>query len=91
MVTSYIQSPLPKSSDSSAVTMEGVASAGLKFGEPSFTFGGQKSLMAVTLLANQYGRKYFISHSKHSISVQPLLTLIISEEKMDIMLIFIPL
>ena len=69
----------------------GVASVGLKFWKPSFTFGGQKSLTAVTHLAKQYGRKYFMSHSKHSISAQPLLTLTISEEKLDIMLIFIPL
>ena len=92
MAASCIQFPLPKSSHSSAVTMEGgVASVGLKFWKPSFTFGGQKSLTAVTHLANQYGRKYFMSHSKHSISAQPLLTLTISEEKLDIMLIFIPL
>ena len=34
------------------------------FGEPSFTSGSPKLLMAVTFLAHQYGRKYFISH-KH--------------------------
>ena len=68
MVASYIQSPLPKSSDSPAVTVEGVASAGLKSGEPSFTCGGQTWLMAATRLANQYGGKYFISQSKHYFS-----------------------
>ena len=34
----------------------------IPFWEPSFTFGSQKSLMAVTFLAHWYGRKYFISH-----------------------------
>ena len=36
-----------------------VTSLGWKFGEPSFTFGGQKSLMAVTFLVYQYCRRYF--------------------------------
>ena len=31
----------------------------LSFGEPSFTFGGQKSLMAVTFLVYWHGRRYF--------------------------------
>ena len=35
------------------------ASAGSLFWEPSFTFGGQKSLMAVTFLVYWYGRRYF--------------------------------
>ena len=35
------------------------ASDGSQFGEPSFTFGGQKSLMAVTFLVDEYGRRYF--------------------------------
>ena len=35
------------------------ASCGLQFWEPSFTFEGQKSLMAVTFLAYWYGRRYF--------------------------------
>ena len=35
------------------------ASAGLQSGEPSFTFGGQKLLMAVTFLVSSYGRRYF--------------------------------
>ena len=34
------------------------ASAGSQFWEPSFTFGDQKLLMAVTFLAYQYGRRY---------------------------------
>ena len=36
-----------------------VASAGSVFLETSFTFGGQKSLMVVTFLVDQYGRRYF--------------------------------
>lgn len=51
---------LSKSSNSSAITMEGVASAGLKFWEPSFTFGGKNNDGCDTS-ANQYVRKYFIS------------------------------
>ena len=35
------------------------ASPGWKFWEPSFKFGGQKSLMAVTFLVYQYSRRYF--------------------------------
>ena len=35
------------------------ASAGSQFGEPSLTFGDQKSLMAVTFLVYWYGRRYF--------------------------------
>ena len=34
----------------------------VSFWKLSLTFEGQKSLMAVTFLAHQYGRKYFISH-----------------------------
>ena len=41
-------------------SLRGVAaSAGSKFWEPSFTFGGQKLLMVVTFLVYWYGRKYF--------------------------------
>ena len=39
-----------------------VAPAGSQFGEPSFTFGGQKSLRAVTFLVYWYSRDIFISH-----------------------------
>ena len=35
------------------------ASVGSQFGEPSFTSGGQKSLMAVTFPVYWYGRRYF--------------------------------
>ena len=35
------------------------ASSGSQFWEPSFTFGGQKSLMAVTFLIYWYGRRHF--------------------------------
>ena len=35
------------------------ALAGSQFWEPSFTFGGQKSLMAVTFLVDEYGRRCF--------------------------------
>ena len=38
---------------------EVAVSAPSQFREPSFTFGGQKSLMAVTLLIYCYGRRYF--------------------------------
>ena len=45
-----------------------VASAGSQFWEPSFTFGGQKSLMAVTFLVYWHGRRYFhftqVTHKK---------------------------
>ena len=34
------------------------ASTGSQFGEPTFTFGGQKLLMAVTFLVCSYGRRY---------------------------------
>ena len=34
-------------------------SVGSQFGEPSFTYGGQTLLMAVTFLVYWYGRKYF--------------------------------
>ena len=36
-----------------------VASAGSQLWEPSFTFGGQKSLMTVTFLVSWHGRRYF--------------------------------
>ena len=36
-----------------------VASAGSQFWEPSFTFGGQKSLMAVTFLVYWHGKRRF--------------------------------
>ena len=39
-----------------------------QFGEPSFTFGGQKSLMAVTFLIYWYGSRYFhftVLHHDH--------------------------
>ena len=51
---------LPLASPSSlAVTMEGVAEfSGSQFGERSFTFGGQESLMAVIFLVYRYGRRY---------------------------------
>ena len=39
--------PVPQQSSWRGV---GAASAGLQFEEPSFTFGGQKSLIAVTFL-----------------------------------------
>ena len=42
------------------------ASAGSQFGEPSLTFGDQKSLMAVKFLVYWYGRRYF-----HSTNVIP--------------------
>ena len=35
------------------------ASTGSQFWEPSFTFGDQKSMMAVTFLVYWYGRSYF--------------------------------
>ena len=39
---------------------QGVAAcAGLQFGEPSCTFGGQKSLMAVAFFMDWYGKRYF--------------------------------
>jgi hypothetical protein len=48
------------SPNSSAITLgEWAASVGSQFWEPSFTFGGQKSLMAVTFLV--YGRRYFMA------------------------------
>ena len=43
------------------------ASPGSKFWEPSLTFGGQKSLMAVTFLVYWYGKKCFF-HSFLSIT-----------------------
>ena len=39
-----------------------------QFWEPSFTFGSQESLMAVTFLIYWYGRKYFISQWEGSLS-----------------------
>ena len=35
------------------------ASTGFQFREPSFTFGGQESLMAVPFLVCSYGRRHF--------------------------------
>ena len=43
----------------SAIPVAGGSIPGSQFGEPSFTFGGQKSLMAVTFLV--YGRRYFMA------------------------------
>ena len=43
---------------------------GSQFGELTFTFGGQKSLMAVTFFVDWYGRRYF--HFTPSISQRPL-------------------
>ena len=43
----------------SAISVGVEAFGGLQFGELSFTFGGQKSLMAVTFLVYWYGRRYF--------------------------------
>ena len=51
------------------------ASVGSQFGEPAFTLGGQKSLMAMAFLVYWYDRRYFISHQPHSdysLSSQPL-------------------
>ena len=48
------------SPSSSAITTQGVAaSPRSQFWEPSFTFEGQKLLMAVTFLVYWYGRRYF--------------------------------
>ena len=49
------------SPNSSAVTTRVAASSGLHLWEPSFTFGGQKSLMAVTFLVYRYAGDIFIS------------------------------
>ena len=43
------------------------ASTGLQFGQLSFTFGGQKSLMAVTFVVYWYSGDIFISPLKHLI------------------------
>ena len=43
----------------SAISVGVEAFGGLQFGELSFTFGGQKSLMAVTFLVYWYDRRYF--------------------------------
>ena len=43
----------------SAITLGGGGICSSQLGEPSFSFGGQKSLMAVTFLAYWYGRRYF--------------------------------
>ena len=52
----FLHSPAPQQ------LLWGVAaSAGSRFGEPSLTFGGQKSLMAVTFLVCWCGRRYFHS------------------------------
>ena len=41
------------------------ASAGSQFGEPLFTFGGQKSWMAVTFLVYGYDSRHFtLLHEK---------------------------
>ena len=67
------------SPSSSAITMgEGVsASTGSQFGEPSFTFGGQKSLMAVTFVVYWYSGDIFISLLKHLI--KNILTIFVSQ------------
>ena len=54
LFTLLLASPAPQQSRWGAA-----ASPGLQFWKPSFTFGGQKSLMAVTFLVYQYGRRYF--------------------------------
>ena len=43
---------------------------GSQFGELTFTFGGQKSLMAVTFFVDWYGRRCF--HFTSSVSQRPL-------------------
>ena len=43
---------------SSAITVGVTASSGSPFGEPSFTFGHQKSLMSVMFHVYEYGRRY---------------------------------
>ena len=60
----------------SAVTVGVAASAGSQFGEPSFTFGGQKSLMAVIILIYWYGRRYF--HLTKIISILRLVSQLVS-------------
>ena len=45
------------------------ASPGWKFWEPSFTFGGQKSRMAVTFLVYQYWQEIFSFHSPICLSL----------------------
>ena len=50
----YLHSP-----SSSAITMGVAASTGSQFWEPSFTFEGQRSLMALTFFVYWYGRRYF--------------------------------
>ena len=47
------------SPSSSAITLGGGSVHWSQFWELSFTFGGQKSLMAVTFLVYWYGRRYF--------------------------------
>ena len=61
---------------SSAITVGVAASAGSQFGEPSLTFGGQKSLMAVIILIYWYGRGYF--HLTKIISILRLVSQLVS-------------
>ena len=57
--------------------LEGVAaSVRSQFWEPSFTFGGQKSLMAVIILLYWYGRRYF--HFTKIISILRLVSQLVS-------------
>ena len=57
---------------SSAITLGVMASSGSLFGEPSFTFGHQKSLMSVTFPVYKYGRRY--SHFTGEISAQHVIS-----------------
>ena len=60
------------SPSSSAISLGVAASKVLKLWELAFTFGGQKSLMAVTFLVDQYGRRnFYFTHAKQKTKNAP--------------------